>query len=283
MEYIVRSLLNALTFVKEFLGDWVNLLGHQRAAFQILTDLFTPQTVTQDETRRRIISWYIRFDLFAGHMSGGELNLSRDWFAACQEHYHRQARDRPDDIGARLEDFFSTSRLLSADMALLFAGKKSETITDQDFAERAGDLIGQCAKFKETIETAFADPSNYVKSFTNPPSLGDDSITDYEDPNSLFAGDLFSMNYVLIDFWAMDLMFKHQLTMAQQQPPSAEMAQLAIKQCKMFEAVEHGDQGEAAAILGCQASLGMASLFLPKDQKHTNWCRRKFALIEQHG
>ncbi|KAK5138158.1 hypothetical protein LTR08_004853 [Meristemomyces frigidus] len=281
----VTTLLTILQLatIEEFLGDWVNLLGHQRAAHQILTDLFTPQTILQDETRRRIISWYIRFDLFAGMMSGGETVLGREWFASCADFYHRQAFDRPNDNGAKFEDFFATARLLATDVAMMFAAKKKNTITDEEFALRTTSLVGQLDDFRWTLENAFKDPSLFVKTFPNAPPPSEDDITDYRDPMFLYAGELFTMNYVLTDFWAIDLMFKYQLTIAQRQQPSPQLTVIALKKCKMMEAVEYYDQGPPGAVLGTQASLGIASLFLPKDRKHMDWCRRKFALVEQSG
>ena len=281
---VVTFLLgNELKYAKEFLGDWANLLGHEKAAYQILTELFTPQTITQDETRRKIASWYIRFDLFAGIMSGGETKLSREWFAACQQHYQRQSRDRPDDLSAKLEDFFNTSRLLATDSTLLFSAKKKGTITGEEFMSKTRELLQQHADFERTLETAFADPVNFVKSFPKAPPPSEDDITDYRDPEFLYAGELFAMNYVLLDFWAVDLNFKHQLASAQDQGPTPEMETLALKKCKMIEAIERSELGQKGALLGCHGSLGIASLFLPKDKKHTDWCRRKFALMEQLG
>ncbi|KAK4548240.1 hypothetical protein LTR36_010110 [Oleoguttula mirabilis] len=281
----VTTLLTILQLatIEEFLGDWVNLLGHQRAAYQILKDLFTPQTIMQDETRRRIISWYIRFDLFAGYMSGGETRLEREWFASCADFYRRQARDRPSDLGARFEEYFATSRLLATDVALLFAGKTKNTVTDEQFADDTSNLMGQFAKFGRTIQSAFTDPSCFVKSFPNAPHPGEEDIVEFRHPGYFYAGEFFTMNFVLIDFWAIELMFKYQLTMAQRQPPPPELTEIALKKCKMFEAVEHSGQGPSGSVLGFQASLGIASLFLPKDKRHTDWCRKKFALIEQHG
>ena len=281
----VTTLLTILQLatIEEFLGDWVNLLGHQRAAHQILTSLFTPQTITQDETRRKIINWYNRFDLVAGILSGGETKLNREWIVACHEHHHRQAKDRPDDLAAKFEDFFAKSRLLATDVTLLFAAKKREAISDEVFAQRTRGLMGDYADFGHTLETSFADPSNFVKSFSKAPPPSDDDVSDYRDPQFLYAGDLFTMNYIMTDFWAIDMMFKYQLARAQDQPPTAEVAELALKMCKIFEAIEMCDQGPPGRVLGSQGSLGIASLFLPKDQKHTDWCRRKLALVEQQG
>ncbi|KAK3704800.1 hypothetical protein LTR37_013631 [Vermiconidia calcicola] len=272
-----------LATIEEFLGDWGNLLGHQRAAHQILTDSFTPQTIMQDETRRKIITWYIRFDLFAGMMSGSETNLSREWFAACHEHYQRQAKDRPDDLGAKYEEFFSRSRLVATDVTLLFSQKGRGAISDEDFALKTEALIARVDADRIRVETAFTDSTNFIKRFPRQSKTNAKAITEYWDPEFLYGGELFTMNYVLIDFWAIDLMFKHNLAKVQGQQPTPEMTRIALRKCKMFEAIEHCDQGAAGAILGCQASLGIACLFLPKDEIHTDWCRRKFALIEQTG
>lgn len=216
-------------------------------------------------------------------MGGGETKLSREWFAACQEHYRRQSRDRPDDVPAKLEDLFSTSRLLATDSTLMFSAKKKEQISDEEFATKTRDLVQQYADFEHLLETAFSDSTNFIKSFPHAPPPSEDDITDYRDPNFLYNEELFTMNYVLLDFWAIDLNLKHQLTVAQQQTPTPEMTELALKKCKMIEAIERSGLGQKGALLGCQASLGIASLFLPKDQKHTDWARRKFAVIEQMG
>ncbi|TKA80129.1 hypothetical protein B0A55_03319 [Friedmanniomyces simplex] len=281
----VATLLTILQLatIEEFLGDWTNLLGHQRAAHQILTDLFTPQTIMQDETRRRIISWYIRFDLFAASMAGTETNLGREWFAACADFYTLQARERPQDLGAKFEEFFSTSRLLATDSTMLFAAKKRNTLSNERFAKDVDIISGQITRFGQLIETVFDDPANFVTVSPQAPAPSDDDITDFRDEHFLYGGDYFTMNFILIDFWAIDLMFRNQLATALNSQTLAPLADIALKKCKMFEAVEHYDQGPPGAILGCQASLGIASLFLPKDKKHTDWCRRKFALIEQKG
>jgi hypothetical protein len=280
----VATLLTILQLatIEEFLGDWVNLLGHQKAAYQILTDLFTPQTIMQDETRRKIITWYIRFDLFAGMMSGGETALDREWFAASADFYKRQTADKPNDLGARFEEYFATSRLLATDVALLFAGKTKNTMTDEEFTTGVERLTQEFADFGRTIETAFTEPSHFLKSFPRAPQCSEDDIFNYQDPNFLYAGELSTMNFVLIDHWAIDLMFKYQLAMASGQQPSVELSELAMKKCKMLEAIQYGDDSPTA-LLGCQASLGIMTLFLPKTKEYTMWSRRKFALVEQLG
>ncbi|KAF2721947.1 hypothetical protein K431DRAFT_62442 [Polychaeton citri CBS 116435] len=281
----VSTLLTILQLatIEEFLGDWVNLIGHQKAAHSIITDLFTPETVMQDDTRRKIIGWYIRFDLFAGIMGGGETVLGRDWFAAVAGFYERQARAKPQDLGARFEDWSARSRLLATDATLLFAQNNMENISKENFSQGLQQLSAAFESFGSEIESTFIDPAYFVESLPKAPPPSEDDITDFRDPHTLLAGEYFTINIILMDHWAMLLMFKYQTAMALGQMPGPDFVELALKKCKMFEAVQYYDRGGSGVILSLQASIGIAALFLPKDARHTDWCRRKFALIEQKG
>lgn len=261
----------------------MNLLGHQKAAHQILIDLFTPQTIMQDETRRKIIAWYTRFDLFVGMMAGGVPALERTWFSASADFYQRSSQDNPNDLGARFEEYFATSRLLAADVMTLFDSNAKNAISDEQFAAGVEKLSVDFAEFSRTIATAFIDPSCFVKSFPDTSAEGDEDLFDFRDPNFLYAGELSTMNFVLLDQWAIELMFKYQVTLLTGQAPSVDLTEIAMKKCKMFDAIQYGGEGGPTAVLGAQASLGIQSLFLPKEMRYTMWCRRKFARIEQLG
>jgi hypothetical protein len=176
---------------------------------------------------------------------------------------------------------FATSRLIATDIALLLASKVTGEKSDEQFAVEVQDLMAQMDDYSERLDNTFTDPSCFVKTFPKAPPPSDDEITDFRDPNFCLAGELFSMNYILIDFWAMQLMFKLQLSTTQS--TQQELEAIALKKCKMFEAVHYSDQGPPGAVLGFQASLGIACLLLPKEQKYTDWARRKFALMEKHG
>lgn len=236
----------------------------------------------QDETRRKIIGWYIRFDLFAGIMSGGETVLGREWFDVSVEHYKRQARDRPDDLGARYEAYFATSRLLATDSALLMAAKTSGSLSDEQFITKAAALRKLFDEFRQTIETAFVDDDDFVKSFSGP--RPDNDIIDIDDPKFFYDGDLYDMNFVLLDFWSIDLLFQYQYLLALGQTPTTPaISTMAVKSAKIIAGIEAYNKGPPGAILSCQASLGVVGLFLPKDTKYSDWCRRKYALVESKG
>src|SRR6186713_2524290 len=103
------------------LGDWVNLMGHQKAAYEILTRLYTPHSIMQTELLRKVLLWYTRFDLFVGFQSGGESVLGRDWYVAAHDYYAQKAREDPDNLTLKYEERFSYSRLVAKDSSDLFA------------------------------------------------------------------------------------------------------------------------------------------------------------------
>jgi hypothetical protein len=179
---------------------------------------------------------------------------------------------------------FATSRLIATDIALLLAARNTGEKSEEEFTREVQELHTQMEAFNHKLTTRFTDPSCFVKTFPKapPPHVEDiENIVDFRDPNFCLSGELFSMNYILIDFWAMQLMFRLQLSTTLSTPD--ELQEIALKKCKMFEAVEYSGQGPPGAILGFQASLGIACLLLPKEKKFTDWSRHKFALMEQHG
>nr|POE87896.1 hypothetical protein CFP56_11125 [Quercus suber] len=272
-----------LTQFQEFLGDWVTLLGHQKAAHQILTSFFTPDTIVQDETRLKIVNWYIRFDLFAGILSGGQLRLERVWYTTLVDFYARRARHQAEDLDVMFDEYFATIRLLATDAARLVTAKNQNMISEEQYAAETVGLVARYNTFHLRLNSTFTDSSYFVKDWPRGPQPEDDFIVDFRDPNFLFGSDFFVMNYVLIDFWTVDLNLRLQVASMQGSLNPPEFTELAIKICKMLDAIQYSDQGPLGAVIGCQAGLGMASLFLPKDPKHVNWLRRRFALIEQHG
>lgn len=237
----------------------------------------------QSETHRKIISWYIRFDLFAGLMSGYATVLGRDWFAACYDFYTRQARDRPNDLGSIFEEKFAKARLLATDVALLFGAKSKGHIGDAEFAIESAKLEEQFADMHYLLKTTFADTRKTIKSFPNAPTPDPNHFLDSTDPEFLYADELYTWNFIQIDFWAIEMLFKSQMCTARGQPPSEEVIGYAFKICKMFEALQYAAEDQKAVILGAQASLGIAVLYLPPEERYTMWARHKYALIEACG
>ncbi|KAF2145208.1 uncharacterized protein K452DRAFT_244963 [Aplosporella prunicola CBS 121167] len=272
-----------LATIEEYLGDWVNLIGHQKAAFEIITSLYTPQTVMQNETSRRILLWYVRFDLFGGFLGGNETALARDWFVACAQYYVQQTRDRPEDLNSKFEERLCQCRLFARDVSALFSRTTKGLLDSEAFAAESAAIEQRLAEWYDELDPALMDESKHITDFSGAPPRDPEDIVDPYDPNSMYGGDLFPMNICLIDYWAIVLMFKLQLAMIRRTTPSPDTVTIAFKVCQMFEGLELCPQSPPGILIEAQASLGMGIMFLPKDQKHIMWGRRKFAKVESLG
>ncbi|KAF2489370.1 hypothetical protein BU16DRAFT_471850 [Lophium mytilinum] len=272
-----------LASIEELLGDWINLMGHQKAAFQILTKLYSPQTIMQSETLRKTLLWYIRFDLFVGFQSNHETVLGRDWFDACHDYYVQRLRDTPNDLTMKYEERFSYSRLLATDTAILFAKKGKGVVGDEDFAAQFAEITSRYENYEKDIDPALLDPNAFITDFSGAPPRNPEDPVDPYAPNNIRGGELWTTNYLLLDFWAIDLMFKLQTSMALRLPFSEETVARAYKTCQIFEAIELYPHSPPGALIEAQASFGIATLFLPKDNRHITWLRHKLAKIEASG
>ncbi|KAH8804998.1 hypothetical protein F5884DRAFT_679658 [Xylogone sp. PMI_703] len=272
-----------LATIEEYLGDWINLLGHQKAAYEILTELYTPQTVMQTEMTRVILGWYMRFDVFAGLMGGFETVLSREWFSYAEDFYYQQGIRDPVNLNWKIEHCFAQVRLVAMDMSLLFARMgRGELSQDQFMAENEA-IARRLADWQLKMDPALRDSRYLVTEFPNARPLDPNDIVDPYIPGTIYSGPLWMMNLCTIDWYSIDLMHRYQTALTLRTQPSAELGMKAYATCQLFEAIEYWPDSPKGTILACQASLGIACLFLPRDQKHSMWARRKLAAIECEG
>jgi hypothetical protein len=279
----VETSLSKLIRKQEFLGDWINLLGHQKAAFQMLTELYTPQTVMENGVTRVILGWYMRFDVFAGLMGGFEMVLSRDWFSYAYEFFQKQVINEPSNLNFKIEMSISKLRLIAMDMSTVFAKIGKGEISYEDFLQENEAVARRIAVWKTEIDPALQDPQYLVFDFTGARPRDPNDIVDPYLPGVLFRGPLWVMNISLLDWYSVDLMHKYQTALTMQKQPSEELSLRAFETCQLYEAIELFPESPPGIVLALQASLGIACLFLPRDERHAMWARRKLANIESNG
>jgi hypothetical protein len=258
-------------------------LGHQKAAYEILTELYTPETVMESQVTRMIFGWYARFDVFAGLMGGFETVLSREWFSGAQEYFTKQITEEPNNVNWKIEEAISCTRLIAMDMSILFAKKGKGEISHEQFLAENEVLSKRILDWRDKMDPALKDPQWRVTDFTGAPPFDPNDIVDPYIPGTLYHGPLWSMSKAMIDWYSIDLMHRYQTALTLGNQPSKELAMGAYASCQLFEAVQYWPGSPKGSIIACQASLGIASLFLPRDKQHSMWCRRKLALIESLG
>lgn len=270
-----------LASIEELLGDWVNLMGHQKAAYEILTRLYTPKTICQTELLRKVLLWYVRFDLFVGLQSGGEAMLSRDWYVAVHDYYAQRAREDPTSLTMKYEERFAYSRLVAKDSADLFARKAKGLISDVDFMTQLPVITNKIKTLDSTIDPELLNPQHFVTDLQGKPDP--DDIVDPYESNVIWKDSHWTSNFILLDMYGIVLMFHVQVAMASQKPYDPEATKLAWKACQLFEAVCLYQNAPPGAIIEAHATMAIAILFLPHDAKTVQWCRRTFAKVEAAG
>ncbi|KAF2705615.1 hypothetical protein K504DRAFT_387678 [Pleomassaria siparia CBS 279.74] len=272
-----------LASIEEALGDWVNLMGHQKAAYEIMTRLYTPQTITQTELLRKVLLWYIRFDLFVGFQSGGESVLGREWYVEMHDHYLKNALENPDDINLKYEERFAYSRLVAKDSSDLFAKRAKGLLSDEAFMVQLPILDEQIRNLDKNIDPVLLDPRGFVTEFPGNPKSDPGDIVDPFEPNVIWDGAQWTSNYLMLDMWGIVFVYNIQISMAMRKPFDPSLTEKAYRAAQIFEAVCAYPNAPPGAIIEAQASVAIATLFLPKDPKTTMWCRRTFAKIESAG
>lgn len=268
---------------QEYLGSWVNCMSHQMAAYQILSNLYSPQEVVRNDDLRIILQWYIHFDVFAGMLSGNGTILPREWFEVCHEWDLQQIKLKPEDVELKYRECCSRCRLLAADVALMFARKSRNEITEEDFNAKCKAMDKELRSWESNLDPILRDSSKLITNFPDAPPQDPEDIVDPYQPNTIFDGELFGTNFIILQFLGLDLMFQYQLSAAQGETRLLEMQQLALRMCQLVEAIQHHRTTPESVLLGIQASLAMATTFLPRDEKHNMWSRRKLATVEALG
>lgn len=260
----------------------------------------------EDKLQRKILAWYSRFDLTAGLISGYETVLGRNWFCAREEYYRQQSEGHPDDINYKIETAIARHCLNAMDMALLLARHSREELGVEEFKIENEELSMRIATWEQHLYILFDEVRcRQVQTFeikninkraaaaAAADSKKDDVVDPYM-PGGIGFGGIFlegycSLNLLLMDWYGLDLMHKYQTALIlqqsqpQPQPQPQKLSIIAWELCRMFEAIDRWPEAPPGFVLSTQASLGMAALFLPKDDRIITWCRRKLARIESLG
>lgn len=249
----------------------------------MITGLYNPQTVLENDTTRIILSWYMRFDVFAGLMGGFETVLSREWFSSCYDFFQQQTYRDPTNLNWKIEHAVASLRLIATDMSTVFARMGKGESTFEQFAIDNEAVGRRIDAWKSEMDPALQDERYLVFDFSGARPLDPNDIVNPYLPGKIYQGALWTMNISIIDWYAIALMHKYQTALTTKMQPSPQLAMDAFDVCQLFESVEYFPGSPPGTILAMQASLGIAALFLPRDERHTMWARRKLATIESQG
>ncbi|CAJ2513614.1 Uu.00g017330.m01.CDS01 [Anthostomella pinea] len=272
-----------LATIEEYLGDWVNLMGHQKAALEIVTRFFTPQTAQQSPTSRMLLTWYARFDVFIGMMGGFDTGLPREYFSMAVQFSQEQVDQDPEDVGWRIEVQAAALRLISLDMSDLYARSGRGEMPSASFAEEHRHITYQLREWKNQFDPALTNPKFLVTDFPHRDVLGQDDIVDPYKAGFLYNHPFFPSSILMVEWHSINVMHQSKETPMSLQEPSDELRHSALAICEMFETIQLWPSTPNGALIIVQAGLAIATLFIPRDARHHMWIRRRFALLESLG
>jgi hypothetical protein len=258
-------------------------MGHQRAAFEILTRLFTPQIIMQTPTGRMTLTWYTRFDTFVGIMGSFQTALPREWFSTSIEYWATQAAAEPENLTFKIEQRTARLRAISMEMSILFSkGARSELAGDEYFAEHRR-LSAELHSWRNEWDATLNDPAMMVTDFDYKRQLGANDIVNPYAPGVLYRPPLFVSTILTCEWHSMVVMHESQKASGPGGELPSAVADHAYSICQIFEAVELWPMAPSGSLITIQSCLAIAALFVPRDARHHNWIRRKFALLETMG
>ncbi|KAK3323435.1 hypothetical protein B0T19DRAFT_358636 [Cercophora scortea] len=272
-----------LATIEEYLGDWVNLMGHQRAALEILTQLFTPQSVMQSSASRMMLTWYARFDVFIGIMGSFETSLPREWFTACIDYYDSRAAAEPSSVGWKIEASAARLRFISMEMSLLFGKGARQEVAEEAYVAEHRRLSSALDNWRDSWDPALEDPAYLVTDFPRTHALDPEDIVNPFTPGVLFRPPLFASTMLSCEWHSIALMLESQAIAEASDETRARMMEHAYAICQICETVEFWPLSPGGSLIILHPCLAIAALFVPRDAKHHIWIRKKFALLEGMG
>ncbi|KAL2267633.1 hypothetical protein VTJ83DRAFT_4910 [Remersonia thermophila] len=266
-----------LATIEEFLGDWINLMGHQKAALEVLSHVFTPQTAVQTPAGRMAVIWYGRFDLFTSVMGSLKPSLPREWYSEQVDYFKSRAAAEPHNLGWKVESCSAELRVLSIDMALLYARNANRELSEEEYAAEHARLGAALEEWKAGWDPALTDPAYRVDEFPNAPAPDPEDIVNPQSPAAAASAAAAALGGSGAGGgWGGG-------GPGISDEDRARLREHAYAVCQISEAVELWPHSPPGSLFILQSCLALATLSLPKDQKHCMWLRRKFAMLESIG
>jgi hypothetical protein len=258
-------------------------MGHQKAAFEILTHIYTPETAMQTSIGRMCLSWYARFDNIVALMGRFPTEIPREWFTTMIAYFQTQMASNPAELRWKIEDRSARLRLISYDMSTLYARGSRKQIAPTDYANEHNFLTAQLEEWKASWDPMLCDQKHLITDFNWQRPLSPDDIVNPYRPGLLYDHPLFNNTVIMMEWHSIVIMHKTQSPNISPEQLFTELGGHAFTVCELFECLEYWPDLPPGTLIAMQPCLAIAGLFLPHQPSNNMWLRRKFALLETQG
>lgn len=258
---------------------------HQKAAYQIIVELYTPETIMNHPVTRSTIKWYLYFDSFVGMLAGTESLMSRRWLEAISE-FHADEYDRSQgSIRNLYEHCSSLTKLLSFDTFHFFNQLASGQVPDEELEKRSQYLLGELGKWEDHFPVELAKEENLVTNVPEAPYDPNDESTAPYKPLYFWGGENFPTNTFRFALFGLRHMLEGRLSTWKGQPKPEQMSKEFSKMIfGMVNSVRYWPETPPGAFLNFRAVFSLA-VFLnpPTEEREISWARSTFAALESEG
>ena len=250
----------------------------------MLLERYTAGSIMSNEVQRAILSWYSRLEVSAGLMYRYEPLLSPEWLMASEHYYENQSREYPENMDYQIKSLVASHHVMASDMTVLFAKASRGDINIGDFMVDHIQISTRIATWKQHLDLLCTEAAVTVGTFPIESQPVREEVIDPYMPGGFYREGLWTLNLLLMDWYAIDMVHRYHAAVILQEPPPSELSQLALKTCSLVEALDSSwPDAPPGAVLSAQAIIGIAASFVPNDDRYTMWCRRKLAKIESVG
>lgn len=229
---------------------------------------------------RMIYNWFIHFDVISSMMAGHQTALGSDWSTANRQAVVAHYEVNRDELTAKLEYTLCTFREMAIGAAVLTAKRSQSAVTMEDFLRTSEETLKNTYDWWENVDPVILKGPERVQ-FSAAAREAEDACP--FDPAPIYTGVRWGVNFMILDYYALVILLKHQIALANQNSPGDSLATYAIKICEIVAGFEAFPDAPPGHLLSAQAALGLAALWVPNEPNYWIWLRKQMAKIEQMG
>lgn len=268
---------------KEYLGDWVNLMGHQKAAYEIIVKLFNPATIMHSAIGRMTLQWYVQYDVTIALLGAFPTALPDPWFTAAVRFYQEQIALHPADVKWKIDELNASMYIIQRDMAHLYSRISKQQIPENVAVLEHDAITRQLLEWKQSWDPSLVDSRFAVPEEALAGSAMPDDIVNVFTPGILFDNPLLSTTINTANWHGQMLLHKSQHPLSTPDSIRKELVSDAYIICQIIASLEAWPNTPPGVLPMMHPNLSMASYFLPRDARHIAWLGRRFAHVESLG
>lgn len=258
-------------------------MGHQKAACEILTSIFSTEDLMESVAGRICRSWIARNDIIIALLGGFLPRLSHDWFTCAVSYYEKRQSQEPGELKWKVAERTTSLYVISYEMSVIYSQSVNDEISDSDYNREHKTIVDQLLEWKQAWDHRLSEPAFavLVDSWKRPDE-SIDVVNPYE-PISFFKPRLSHITLVNIEWHALMLLHTSQTKNISREALAPELERHGYAICQYFEALEYWPETPTGTLMVLQQGVTLASVFLSQDDRYDMWLRRMQALIETMG